>query len=127
MIFTDDYGNLKDGPIILLIIIVIGILSLIVIIPAVSIVRIGASRGEHTGLITAVESNKNVLWDANLIYFKSSDETTQEEAYCIPDYLLEKAKELSSKKKITTISFNNNFWFMRWDCNGGISIVYEIK
>ncbi len=103
------------------------IFCIILIILAFSAVNIGASRGEHTGLITAVESNDNILWDANLIYFKSSDETTQEEAYCIPDNLLEKAKEVSSKKQMITISFSNDFWFMRWDCNGGISIVNNIK
>lgn len=125
--FTDEYGNLNEGRTMLLIFILIGVIFIIILIPVMIIVNIGGSRGEHTGLITAVESNDNILWDANLIYFKSSDETTQEEAYCINENLLEKAKELSSKKQIVTISFKNDFWFMRWDCNGGISIVYNLK
>ena len=88
---------------------------------------IGASKGEHTGIITAVESNDNLIWDANLIYFKTSDQSTQEEVYCISDNLLSKAREVSSKKQTVTIEFENDFMFMIWECNGGISIVNNIK
>lgn len=100
---------------------------IIILFPSALINSIGASEGSHTGIITAVESNNNLLWDANLIYFKSSDQSTQEEIYCIPDNLLSEAKGVSSKKQIVTIDFENDMIFMKWECNGGISIVNNIK
>ena len=123
----DEYGDVKTSVVISLVIFIMIFFILALILPLITIVDIGASRGEHTGLITAVESNQNIFWDADLIYFKSSDESTQEEIYCIHKDLIKEAKEVSSKKQIITISFANDFWFMRWDCNGGISIVYDIK
>ena len=86
-----------------------------------------ATDGEHTGLITAIEHNNNMIWDADLVYFKSSDETTQEEIYCIDKDLIKKAKEASSSKQIVTITFHNDFYFKRRDCNGGISIIEDIR
>jgi hypothetical protein len=127
MSLRDNYGELKMWVVVVIAMLCIIIFLFVIIFPLVIIVNVGASKGEHTGLITAVESNQNILWDANLIYFKSSDETTQEEIYCIDKDLMTKAREVSSKKQIVTISFANDFWFMRWDCNGGISIVYDIK
>jgi len=127
MPIKDEYGNWEEWTVIPISIILFFIAFIAILSPFILINKIGATKGEHTGLITAVERNDNLLWDADLIYFKSSDESTQEDIYCIEEGLIEKAKELGNKKQIVTISFENNFWFMRWNCNGGISIVKDIK
>lgn len=91
-------------------------------------VNIGASTGQHTGVITAVEHNNNIIFDANLVYFKSSEESTQEDIYCVNDYdVLTQLREFSKTKEIVTIYFQNDFFFWRWDCNGGISIINNVE
>ena len=88
---------------------------------------IGASKGQHTGIVTAVEQNDNIFWDANIVYFKTSDQTTQEDKYCVDDLDIKKELEqVAREKKIVTIKFENNFFFMKWECNGGISIITAI-
>jgi hypothetical protein len=90
--------------------------------------NIGSSTGQHTGIITAVEHNNNLVWDANLVYFKSSDESTQEDIYCVNDLeVMDELEQYAKNKDIVTIYFHNDFIFWAWDCNGGISIIYEVK
>ena len=103
------------------------IISIICLVGGIFLNGVGGSAGEHTGIITAVEHNINLLWDADIIYFKSSDESTQEDIYCIDKGIIKLAKQKSKNKEIVTIRFENNFWFWRADCNGGISIIKEIK
>lgn len=87
---------------------------------------IGATSGQHTGVITAVESNNNLLWDADLIYFKTNAESTQEDKYCINKDIYTKAQELAQSRKQVTIYYKNDLFLWKWECNGGVSIVYGI-
>ena len=89
---------------------------------------VGGSRGKHIGIVTAIEFNKNILWDANIVYFKTSEESTQEDKYCVNDLELKtQLEQLARKRELVTIEFKNNFWFWRWKCNGGSSIIVGIS
>ena len=89
---------------------------------------IGASQGQHTGYISAVEFNKNILWDANIVYFKTDMESTQEDRYCVNDNLLNaKLEQYARNNQQLTIQYSNPFWFWRSLCNGGDSIIYNAE
>ena len=104
------------------------VLFLIVALLACFINGVGGSVGQHTGIITAVEHNNNLVWDANLVYFKSSDQSTQEDVYCVNDPdVMTQLKTASVNKTIVTIYFQNDFLFWVWDCNGGISIIEKVE
>lgn len=90
---------------------------------AVFINDIGASEGVHTGYITAVEHNENLIWDSDLVYIKSSVESTQEDIYCIRPELIAQAQEYAKNGQRISITFKNNLIVWNSECNGGISII----
>ena len=66
--------------------IIIGlILAFLLVFGALFINSIGSSSGQHTGIVTAVEHNSNIVFAANLVYFKTSTTSTQEDIYCVND------------------------------------------
>jgi len=90
--------------------------------------KIGASEGTHAGIVTAVEHNSNIIWESDLVYFKTSEESTQEDVYCVNN--TEIKKQLTNETKIRRevfISYRNNFFMWKWQCNGGQSIIYEVQ
>ena len=90
--------------------------------------NIGASTGKHTGFVTAIEFNENILWNANLVYFKTDTESTQEDIYCVNDEITKlQLEEYSKKKEQITIQYQNPFWFWRSLCNGGVSIITGVE
>lgn len=107
--------------------IVIGLFFIFLIVFMFGVIyfnEIGASQGKHTGYVTAVEFNDNILWDANLVYFKTDTESTQEDVYCVNDKSLKiKLEEFTKSKTKITIIYNHPFWFWRSLCNGGESII----
>lgn len=115
----------KISKIIVTVIVVFFIFSLIMVIfPA----TFGASNGAHTGVVTAVEYNSNLVWGANIVYFKTVRESSQEDLYCVNDenvkaQLIEAQKE----KKEVTVYFKNNYLMWKWECNGGASIIYQVE
>jgi hypothetical protein len=106
-------------------------LFLVIIILPTTIIflnGVGGSEGQHTGYITAVERNHNVLWDANIVYFKTSFESTQEDKYCVNDEVLKKElMNIAKNRQQVTISFKNPLLFWRSICNGGISVIVEVE
>jgi len=90
--------------------------------------RIGATAGSHTGVVTAVEYNSNIIWDANLVYVKTVRESSQEDVYCVNDEEL-KAQliEHQKSKDEVTLRFENDYIMWKWDCNGGLSIITAIE
>jgi len=86
------------------------------------------SRGEHTGYITAVETN-GLIWKTDSVYIKSELSSSQEDRYCIID---EKITETLKQKAISgekvTLVFND--WFSRGIKNcktSDIAIVIGVK
>lgn len=110
------------------IMILIALMGVFIFIPLLFPFRLGASQGSHTGYVTAVERNSNVLWPSNLVYFKTSRESTQEDAYCVNDPELQQTlSEAQRENKLVTLSYKNNFFMWKSDCNGGASIVTNIE
>ena len=106
---------------------ILGIVALGLMFSAIFVPVINGSEGEHTGIVTAVEENDNLVWDANLVYFKTDAESTQEDVYCVnDDYLKEKLELLSKSREVTTIEFQHDKFLWSSECNGGISIITGI-
>lgn len=90
--------------------------------------NIGASDGQHNGVVTAVEFNKNILWDSTLVYFKTDAQSTQEDIYCVNDQNLKlKLEKYSNERTRVTIKYQNPFLLWRAQCNGGNSIIYDVQ
>jgi hypothetical protein len=88
---------------------------------------VGASQGEHTGFVTAVEYNTNIIWGANIVYFKTDTESTQEDKYCVNDETIKAQLESYAKSKSrVTIEYKNPFWVWKSLCNGGESIIIKV-
>ena len=91
-------------------------------------VKIGASRGSHTGVVTAVEYNSNIVWGANVVYFKTTRESSQEDRYCVNDKAVrEQLVDASKNKKEVTLHYQNDYFMWKWQCNGGETIIYRIE
>lgn len=89
---------------------------------------ISGSEGTHTGYVTAVEHNNNILWDADLVYFKTDLESTQEDIYCVNNKgLKELLKNYSKQGLRVSIDFQHDFWLTRSECNGGVSIIRSVN
>ena len=119
---------LKEIKTAMFIIIAIILLFSILLSPILFLNYIGGSSGIHTGIVTAIEFNDNILWDAVLVYFKTSEESTQEDIYCVNDLELKnKLENYAKTRELITISFENDFWFFSKDCNGGVSIITGVN
>ena len=89
---------------------------------------LGAVIGSHTGVVTAVEYTSNIIWGANLVYFKTVRESSQEDVYCVNDENVKNQLfEAQKNKKEVTIYFKNDFIMWKWQCNGGGSIIYKVE
>ncbi len=89
---------------------------------------IGASQGSHTGVVTAVERNSNLIWGSTIVYVKTLRDSSQEDRYCVNDQNLEnQLVNLQKEKKEVTIYFKNEYFMWKWDCNGGESIIYKVE
>jgi hypothetical protein len=93
----------------------------------ISLNGIGASEGKHIGYVTAVEFNDNIIWDANLVYFKTDTESTQEDIYCVNDAQTKALLEQYAVSKTrVTVRYQHPFWFWRSICNGGTSVIVGV-
>ena len=89
---------------------------------------IGGAKGSHTGIVTAIEHRNNLVWDADLVYIKTSEESTQEDVYCVNNLeLKKKLEQYSIIRKMITVYFKNDFFVFKMECNGGISIIYDVQ
>lgn len=90
--------------------------------------RFGATAGGHTGVVTAVEYNSNIIWGANIVYFKTVRESSQEDRYCVNDENVKNQLiEAQINKREVTIYFKNDFIMWKWNCNGGETIIYKVE
>ena len=61
--------------------------------------------GEHTGYVTAIETN-GIFFKTTSVYFKTDAESTQEDRYCVIDKdLVEELRKYQSERKLITIKF----------------------
>jgi hypothetical protein len=88
----------------------------------------GASQGEHTGIVTAVEYNSHLTWGSNLVYFKTSTTSGQEDRYCVNDEAVKQQLiQFSKSHQEVTLYYSNDMIMWKWDCNGGDSIIYKVE
>lgn len=85
------------------------------------------TRGEHVGIVTAVETS-GIFWQTHSVYVKTDAESTQEDVYCVTDAsLLEPLRNLSKTREHVTLRFHRpGVWVGPWDCGGQSAIVYEV-
>lgn len=88
---------------------------------------VGATRGTHTGYITAVEHRDNLIWPADILYFKTDGQSSQEDIYCINPEIMDLAREYQKNKTLVTITYSNDILLWVWECNGGSTIVENIE
>ncbi len=89
---------------------------------------VGGSDGQHIGVVTSVERLKNFTWDSTIAHIKSDAESTQEEAYCVETLEVEKQLIDAAKNKKRIIAYyHNDLFMMRWECNGGESIIWKVE
>lgn len=88
---------------------------------------VGTAQGTHTGYITAIEHQSNIIWGADILYFKTDSQSSQEDVYCINNNLLDEARKFQQNRTLVTITFQNDFLMWAWDCNGGSTIITEIQ
>lgn len=87
----------------------------------------GASNGQHTGFVTSVEYNSNIIFGANIVYFKTNTMSSQEDRYCVNDLNLKaKLEQYAKDNTEVTIKYKNDFFMWKWDCNGGETIIYDV-
>lgn len=113
--------------IILISIILTAIICSVGIIREVALNQIGAAKGTQTGYITSVEYYGGILYGSELVYIKSSLESTQEEVYCIiNDNLKTTLIEAQVTQKPVTITYSNPLFLWNSDCYKGLSIVNNV-
>lgn len=89
---------------------------------------LGGADGQHVGMVTSVERLKNFTWDATVAHIKSDLESTQEEAYCVETPEIErKLIDAAKRKQRVVVHFRNDLFMMRWECNGGESVVWKVE
>ena len=99
----------------------------LVVFLALVISGVGKTQGQHTGYITSVEYESNIIWPADLVYFKTDTQSSQEDKYCINKDILTQAKEFAKNRQLVTIEYSNDFFMWKWDCNGGSTIITKIN
>lgn len=90
--------------------------------------NVGSSSGQHTGYVTAVEHNSNLIWASNIVYFKTDAMSSQEDRYCVNDIDLKgRLEDFSRNKTHVTLNYQNDYFVWAWECNGGESIITEVS
>lgn len=88
---------------------------------------IGATRGQHQGVVTAVERN-TFIFSKDRAYVKTSPEATQEDQYCVKDAAVYKQlEEVSQSGKQVTIHFSNPIIEWTWNCSGESATINRVE
>lgn len=65
--------------------------------------------GQHTGIVTAVETN-GIIFMRDSVYFKTDGESTQEDIYCVIDENIKnKLIEYQKNKTVVTLFYDDYF------------------
>ena len=84
--------------------------------------------GSHTGFVTAVDLRGNV-WKNYDVFFKTDNQSSQEDTYCIPrdnPVLAQQLLEESKNRTLITINYHRMWYFNTWGkCGGDIVDSFE--
>lgn len=106
----------------------IGFFVILPLVIVVSASTLGApTSGQHTGIITAVETT-GLVWPTHTVYVKTDSSTTQEESYCVTDErLLGDLRRFSSTRQTVTVLYHReNIFLGPWDCAGETAVVWAV-
>ena len=110
---------------------VIAVVALVVvggIVLGSFVADVGGTDGRHTGYVTAVEDADNWVFDATIVYVKSNPASTQEDKYCVNDPKVRRELEQASANGTrVTIHYHNDFLMMKWECNGGSTVIVGVE
>jgi hypothetical protein len=100
----------KKGQLAVMLVIIIILVGIIFTL-GVQGIKYEISNGEHTGYITAVETN-GLIWKTDSVYVKSELSSSQEDRYCIIDKEIStKLKQKAVDKEKVTLIYND--WLVR--------------
>lgn len=128
-LFRDVFGRFdKVGLLIKLIWVVTGLGVAGVIAGGTCVEDTGGADGYHSGYVTAIEDTKGIFFNPTIVYVKSSPQSTQEDKYCVNDpKVRSELEKFSEMRAPVTIHFRNDFFMMKWECNGGSSIIVGVE
>lgn len=84
-------------------------------------------RGEHTGYVTAVETN-GIVFKTNRAYLKTDTQSSQEDAYCVSDGAV-----YSQLQQYAISKTRVNVFYFSWispgiaTCQGENAIIYKVE
>lgn len=87
------------------------------------------SNGTHSGYVTAIEDN-GIFFKSTTVYFKTSVESTQEDAYCVyieNTDLRAKLQQAQTDVKQVTITFDDYLFKSYAKCNGEIALITGVN
>lgn len=88
---------------------------------------LGATHGEHTGIVTAVEDN-TFLYHSVIVYFKTDATSTQEDIYCLNNQSMRPVLEDAAAKRMkVTVSYYSDIVLWKWDCWGAGEIITQMR
>ena len=74
--------------------------------------------GQHTGIVTAVETN-GVIWKTNRVFFKTDAQSSQEDVYCVIDPAIKlQLIDYQKAKKEVTIFYDDYMFIGQPLCKG---------
>jgi hypothetical protein len=128
-LFRDAFGRFDRVGLLIKLIWVVTALGVVgAIVGGSCVADVGGADGRHSGYVTAIEDLNNLVFDATIVYVKSSPQSTQEDKYCVNDPKVRADLDRFSKMRVpVTIHFKNDFFMMKWECNGGSSIIVGVE
>lgn len=89
--------------------------------------KVETSKGEHTGYVTAVETN-GIFLKTNRAYIKTDTQSSQEDAYCVMDEgVYKQLQEYAARKAHVNVYFAD--WLKRGiqNCSGESAFIYKVE
>jgi len=89
---------------------------------------IGESTGEHTGYVTAVETNNGLIYTDRIVYFKTDSQSSQEDMYCVNDMdVKQQLEEYARTNERVTIKYHNDYILWYSECARGSTIITDVS
>ncbi len=105
--------------------IVLGVLGLVFF--SIVGVHINTGNGNHVGYVTAVEKG-GVLFKTGTAYFKTDNQSSQEDKYCVmDDSVLTQLKDAAEKKEKVELTYFSYLFSGVTSCNGEDAIISGVK
>ena len=126
--FKDVHGYFKAWVVVTIILAVITGVCLLIAFPFVLIGGLGGADGHHACIVTSIEDQHNVTWDSTVVYTKTDPQASNQDTFCVTDPAVRAKLEAAVRSRARVIlHYQNDLFMMRWECNGGDSIVVGVE